>query len=136
MSKNEVEQYYGESVHKVNDLAPFIELTTELSEMATEGRINDMRRRLVNFTVAYAERQSLLARLDEVRNLHELRKLYDEYELKGTRDLSGDKIATWQGYKFFRNPISDRIEQITGMRHEQGIEEWLTAQLNTLEKGE
>lgn len=66
--------------------------------------------------------------VEEVKNLYDLRKLYDEYEIKDRKDLSGEKIATWQGYKFFRNPISDRIEAITGVRHDQGVEEWLRAE--------
>lgn len=76
----------------------------------------------------YGNQREVVRKVEEVRNLYELRKLYDDYELKDRRDLSGDKIATWQGYKYFRNPISDRLEKITGVRHDQGIEKWLKAQ--------
>lgn len=65
----------------------------------------------------------------EVRSLLTLRRLYDRYEMEYRRDFEGNEIATWSGYKFFRNPISDRIEEITGVRSDQEVEAWL-AQLS------
>lgn len=62
-----------------------------------------------------------------VRALFELRKLYDEYEANHTVDFEGNAIATWSGYKQFRNPISDRIEGITGVRSDKDVEAWLEA---------
>lgn len=69
--------------------------------------------------------------VQEVKTLYGLLKLYDDYEMSNKKDLSGDKIATWQGYKFFRNPITDRIEEITGVRSNEEIEKWLS-ELNKL----
>lgn len=66
-------------------------------------------------------------RVAEVESLLRLRKLYDGYEARGTTDFEGNKIATWSGYKFFRNPLSDRIEEITGFRSDQDVEKWLAA---------
>lgn len=62
-----------------------------------------------------------------VRELLNLRKLYDQYESKHTVDFEGNAIATWSGYKWFRNPISDRIEGITGVRSDKDVEAWLEA---------
>lgn len=60
-----------------------------------------------------------------VAELLRLRKLYDKYELDHTTDFEGNRIATWSGYKWFRNPISDRIEEITGVRSDQEVAQWL-----------
>lgn len=75
------------------------------------------------------------AQAAQVQTLLDLRRLYDEYELSNRRDLEGNKIATWQGYKFFRNPISDRIEEITGVRSDKEVEVWLRRTLNNEKKG-
>jgi hypothetical protein len=63
----------------------------------------------------------------EVKSLLRFRKLYDGYELRGTRDFEDNPIATWSGYKHFRNPLSDRIEEITRFRSDQEVKKWLVA---------
>lgn len=62
---------------------------------------------------------------ETVRILLDLRKQYDDLEMRHAVDFAGDPIATWQGYKFFRNPISDEIEKITGVRSDEEVREWL-----------
>ncbi len=63
----------------------------------------------------------------EVQTLLELRQLYDQYEAGSTKDFEGNDIATWSGYKLFRNPITDRLEEITGHRSDKDIRDWLAA---------
>lgn len=46
------EIYYGDTVHVINDLTPFIELAEIVSKMSKEGRINDIRRVIANNYVA------------------------------------------------------------------------------------
>lgn len=62
-----------------------------------------------------------------VAELLRLRQLYDKYESNHTNDFEGNTIATWSGYRWFRNPISDRIEEITGVRSDQEVQRWLDA---------
>lgn len=56
------DEYYNHAIHQIDNLEPFIELVTELKAMADEGRVNDMRRRLVVFTV---DRESALSQQHE-----------------------------------------------------------------------
>lgn len=71
----------------------------------------------------------------EVKSLLKLRTLYDNLELSDTKDFEGNDIATWSGYKWFRNPISDRLEELTGFRSDNDIQQWL-ALSNNLSKGD
>lgn len=61
----------------------------------------------------------------EVRALFKLSKYYDRLEQSHTKDFEGNEIATWSGYKHFRNPITDRIEELIGVRDDKSIYEWL-----------
>lgn len=66
----------------------------------------------------------------EVAMLLDLRKIYDQYEIEHTTDMYGAPIATWQGYKFFRNPISDRIESICGVRSDKSVDDFIATITN------
>lgn len=61
----------------------------------------------------------------EVRALFKLSKHYDSLEQSHAKDFEGNEIATWSGYKHFRNPITDRIEELIGVRDDKSIYEWL-----------
>ena len=52
-----------------------------------------------------------------VRELREARKIYDIMESNNEVDTMEDPprpFVTWRGWKMIRNPISDRIEELTG----------------------
>ncbi len=56
---------------------------------------------------------------ESVRELRAIRTLYDNFELDGLIDsmeVPARPYVTWRGWKLVRNPISDRIEEITGSR--------------------
>ena len=54
---------------------------------------------------------------EAVRELRDVRKVYDDFEAAGLVDTTeGQKFVTWRGWKMIRNVITDRIEQITGSR--------------------
>lgn len=58
-----------------------------------------------------------LAVREPVRELRVIRALYDEMESLGELDDMEEppcKFVTWRGWKMIRNPISDRIETLTG----------------------
>lgn len=57
--------------------------------------------------------------MEVVRELRVIRKLYDDLEssdLRDTMEPGNPKFVTWRGWKMVRNPISDRIEELTGSR--------------------
>lgn len=66
------EECYEHAIHQIDDLAPFIDLTNELDKMSKQGRINDMRRRLVVFVVGYVttrvKEAERLARIDAAKD--------------------------------------------------------------------
>lgn len=54
-----------------------------------------------------------------VRELRVIRSLYDDLEssnLTDSMEPGNPKFVTWRGWKMVRNPISDRIEELTGSR--------------------
>lgn len=54
-----------------------------------------------------------------VRELRVIRQLYDRLEsdhLIDKMETPEREYVTWRGWKMIRNPISDRIEEITGSR--------------------
>lgn len=61
----------------------------------------------------------------EVASLLHFRQMYDDMEVRHVTDFEGKPIATWSGYKFIRNPLSDRIEAITGVRSTAEVKRWL-----------
>ena len=56
--------YYNENIKQVGDLGVFIDEVDKLAKLAEAGRINDMRRELVNFVVQDRKQHELEARLE------------------------------------------------------------------------